>query len=159
MRVSEPYTHYKPASPRASAAARGSSKKEGTAPEIALRRALWGAGCRYRKNPGDLPGKPDLGFPGSRVVVFCDGDFWHGKDWERRKERLRQGHNAAYWTAKIERNMARDRQATAQLEADGWTVLRFWESDIKKDVAAVVAVVARSLVERKRAVRPTRVRD
>lgn len=136
------YKGLRPASSRASAAARGSSKKTGTRCELALRRALWVAGCRYRKNVPDLPGRPDIVFPGAQVAVFCDGDFWHGRDWETRREKLSRGANAAYWLAKIRRNMERDQQNTRHLQSLGWTVLRLWESQIREDLSGTVQVVA-----------------
>lgn len=127
-----------PSSPRASKAARGASPKQDTGPELLLRRALWKLGLRYRKNPADLPGVPDIAFPGKRVAVFVDGDFWHGKDWPLRKVRLARGHNAEYWIAKIESNIARDRRQVAELRASGWAVLRVWESDIAAHPELVV---------------------
>lgn len=137
------YRSLKPASPQASKAARGSSKKSGTKPELLLRRALWRLGCRYRKNVRNLSGKPDIVFPGPRVAVFCDGDFWHGKDWASRRRKLQDGHNADYWVAKIERNMERDRSHTAALEAEGWVVVRVWESDVRRDPDTIAESIAK----------------
>lgn len=139
------YKGLRPASAQASAAARGSSKKTDTRCEVELRRALWAAGCRYRKNVPGMPGRPDIVFPKAKVAVFCDGDFWHGHDWEARKEKLARGANAPYWVAKIQRNIERDRENTAHLESLGWTVLRFWESEIRADVAALAERVRRAL--------------
>ena len=143
-----------PASAHASAAARGASKKSGTRPELLLRRALWNAGCRYRKNVSSLPGKPDIVFVGARIAVFCDGDFWHGREWHARKAVLRRGHNSAYWVAKIERNIARDDHNNELLRSAGWHVLRFWESDIKDDVDSIVtrvrSLIAKTVDERDR---------
>lgn len=136
----------RPASERASAAARGSSRKSGTRCELKLRRALWAAGLRYRLDTDDLPGKPDLVFRGPRIALFCDGDFWHGKDWDQRKARLEQGHNAPYWVAKIERNRARDRARDLELVRRGWTVVRVWESEIHGQLERVVRQV-RELVK------------
>src|SRR5262245_12485941 len=90
------YKGLRPASARASQAARGNSKKKDTRCEVTLRRALWAAGCRYRKNVPGLPGRPDVVFLGPKVTVFCDGDFWHGRDWESRRQKLRRGTNADY---------------------------------------------------------------
>lgn len=123
----------KPASVAASAAARGSSKKSDTKHEVVLRKELWARGLRYRKDVTKLPGRPDIVFRAARVIVFCDGDFWHGRNWEERKQKLREGHNAPYWLAKIERNMERDRARTELLESEGWRVLRFWETDVLRD--------------------------
>lgn len=103
-----------------------------------LRSALWRAGARFRKNVSDLPGKPDIAFPGRRLAVFCDGDFWHGKDWTERRPKLARGTNSAYWIAKIERNMERDREHTRQLEEAGWRVLRVWESEIHREIDRVL---------------------
>ena len=91
-------------SPRATTAARGSSKKTDTRCEVMLRRSLWAAGCRYRKHLPDLPGRPDVVFTRAKLVVFCDGDFWHGRDWESRSQKLSRGSNSDYWLAKIQRN-------------------------------------------------------
>lgn len=76
-------------------------------------------------------------FSKERIVVFCDGDFWHGRNLTERLAKLSRGHNASYWVAKIERNAARDRLQTKALQAGGWTVLRFWETDILRDVARI----------------------
>jgi DNA mismatch endonuclease (patch repair protein) len=129
------------------AAARGSSKKTGTRCETALCKALWAAGCRYRKNLAALPGRPDIVFLGAKVAVFCDGDFWHGRDWEARRQRLSQGNNPAYWLAKIQRNMERDHQNTQRLQEAGWTVLRFWETEIRSDPEGAAQRVASTLRE------------
>jgi DNA mismatch endonuclease (patch repair protein) len=139
------YKGLSPASKKASRIARGGSKKTDTKPEVMLRKALWRAGKRYRKNVKKLSGKPDIVFHGARVVVFVDGDFWHGKDWEARKAKLEKGHNAPYWVAKIERNIERDKENQRKLEEEGWVVLRYWESDVKKDTESVVREVATRL--------------
>ena len=96
------------ASERASSAARGASKKADTKLELVLRRALWRKGLRYRKNVAGLPGKPDIVFHRAKVVLFCDGDFWHGKDWCSRRAKILKGNNPEYWTKKIEANIRRD---------------------------------------------------
>jgi DNA mismatch endonuclease (patch repair protein) len=135
-----------PRSGRASAAARGSSRKVGTKPELLLRRALWEKGYRYRKNRGDLPGSPDIVFPSARVIVFVDGDFWHGKNWKARQAKLKRGHNAEYWIRKIEANIARDLERTCDLRAAGWIVLRVWESDISTNIDTVIQCVESALL-------------
>lgn len=128
-RTSPSFANRKPASPRASAVKRRNRKTDTTA-ELALRRALWRLGLRYRVHHKGLPGTPDIVFPRKRVVVFVDGDFWHGRDWEQRKERLRSGTNASYWLAKIGYNRERDRKNDKVLSQSGWTVLRLWETDV-----------------------------
>src|SRR6185369_12169152 len=139
------YQGLAPASPAASQRARASSKKSGTRCEVALAAAL----RRLRLSPAlcvaDLPGRPDLVFSRRRLAVFCDGDFWHGRNLARRLERLAAGHNAGYWVEKIRANVARDRRNRRQLRAAGWTVLRFWETDILRDPALIAARIARSL--------------
>ncbi len=139
------YKGRRPASARASAAARGSSKKVDTKCELLLRRSLWAAGYRFLKNVSRLPGHPDIVFPKWKVAVFCDGDFWHGRDWESRRQKLGSGTNSDYWLAKIQRNMERDSQNTFHLQEMGWTVLRFWESEIRGDPSAVAQRVATTL--------------
>lgn len=139
------YKGRRPASERASAAARGSSKKTGTSPELLLRRALWEAGFRYRKDVKDLPGRPDIVFPKAKLAVFCDGDFWHGRNWKERRQKLEQGTNPDYWIAKIERNMERDRQNTQRLQEMGWIVLRLWESEIRASPSEVTGRVVAAL--------------
>jgi len=139
------YKGRRPASKKASAAARGSSKKTDTSCELLLRRALWAAGFRYRKDVKDLPGRPDIVFPKAKIAVFCDGDFWHGLNWEERRQKLGQGTNSDYWIAKIERNMERDRQNTQKLRDMGWVVLRFWESEIRASPLEVTGRVGASL--------------
>jgi DNA mismatch endonuclease (patch repair protein) len=123
----------------ASSNAKKRNRKTETAHEIALRKSAWQLGLRYRKNVRTVLGVPDLVFPRQRVAVFCDGDFWHGHKWKHLSSRLLAGTNAPYWSAKISSNIERDRRITRALRRQGWTVLRFWESEIKKkpDVIAV----------------------
>jgi DNA mismatch endonuclease (patch repair protein) len=117
-----------------------------TKPEVALRKALWHFGYRYRIHDRRLPGKPDLVFAKQKMVVFVDGDFWHGFNWKQKKTKIKQ--NAAFWIPKIERNMQRDREVNAQLEALGWRVVRIWEHELKKaEFGATVFRVVRLLSE------------
>jgi DNA mismatch endonuclease (patch repair protein) len=118
---------------------------------VSLRRALYALGLRYRVARADLPGCPDVVFAAARVAVFCDGDFWHGRGLEQRVAKLQRGHNAPYWVAKIRRNVERDRATDVALRADGWEVLRYWESDIRANPAAIADAVHRVVTERRRA--------
>lgn len=102
--------------------------------EILLRKELWSRGLRYRKNYKKVIGKPDIVFIGKKVAVFCDSEFWHGYDWENKKNEIKSRRD--FWLPKIERNMQRDVEVTKTLEDEGWTVLRFWGKDIKNDVCA-----------------------
>lgn len=138
MRTTPSFVGLEASSDAARRAAQGASKKQDTKAEIALRSALFSAGCRFRKNVKTLPGKPDIVFTRARVVVFCDGDYWHGRDWESRKPKLERGANAGYWVAKIARNIERDREQQRDLEQRGWTVVRVWETDVLKNPERVV---------------------
>jgi DNA mismatch endonuclease, patch repair protein len=141
------YKGLRPASQKATAAARGASRKADTLPEVTLRRLLFAAGRRFRKNVRSLPGCPDIVFGKERVAIFCDGDFWHGRDWKDRRAKLASGSNPAYWITKIERNIARDLKQTATLEQRGWRVLRFWESEIRRSPEVVLEDVLSALNE------------
>lgn len=101
--------------------------------EIALRKELWSRGLRYQKNVTSIFGKPDLVFKGKKVAVFCDSEFWHGYNWEERKKDFKS--HQEFWIPKIERNMERDKEVTEELQKQGWTVLRFWGKEIKKNAA------------------------
>lgn len=149
VRTTPSYRGLAPSSNAASTTAKRSSVKRDTAPEMLLRRALWARGVRYRVDAGDLPGRPDLALYGARVAVFCDGDFWHGRDLDRRVAKLRRGHNAAYWTAKIAANRARDHRNDAILKEAGWEVLRFWERDLVRDADAAASLVIHVLHQRR----------
>lgn len=92
---------------------------------------LWSRGLRYRKNVTTMLGKPDIVFKGKKVAVFCDSEFWHGYDWENRCNDFKS--NRDFWIPKIERNIQRDKEVTAELVRQGWTVLRFWGKEIGKN--------------------------
>lgn len=147
-RITPSFTGLFPASARTTAAARGASKKTGTRCEVILRRELWRRGLRYRLHITGLPGRPDIVFAAQRVAIFCDGDFWHGRDLDLRLEKLALGHNADYWTAKIKSNTERDALNTRALEADGWAVLRFWETDVLRETREVADRIAGVLADR-----------
>lgn len=112
-----------------------------TSIEIKLRRALWQKGLRYRKNYKKLPGKPDIALTKYKIAIFCDSEFFHGKDWEVLKPRLEQGNNSQYWVQKIEKNIERDDEINKQLLFMGWTVIRFWGKEISRNVDECVKVV------------------
>lgn len=116
-------------------------KSKDTSIEVTLRKALWEKGFRYRKNCAKLPGKPDIVIPKYKIAIFCDSEFFHGKDWDKLKLQLQRGNNADYWIKKIERNRQRDRENEKKLIFLGWNVVRFWGKDIAKDVNECVRVV------------------
>jgi DNA mismatch endonuclease (patch repair protein) len=124
--------------------------------ESELRRSLHRLGLRYRKYSAGLIGRPDIVFPAEKVAVFVDGDYWHGRMVREGGIEALQSYytrkQQTYWVGKLSRNVARDDRVTAELQALGWKVLRFWESDIKKDVASAARRVAATV--RRRRVRP-----
>lgn len=121
------------------------NRSVGTKPERVLAKELWSRGYRYRKNVRGVPGTPDICFKGQKVAVFVDGDFWHGRDWDRAKQRIKS--NQAFWHAKIERNMARDSRTNQRLAAQGWRVLRFWSSEVMKHLSECADRVEAALRE------------
>lgn len=140
MRKAPSYKGFKPSSEKASRSL-ARNKASDTKCERLLRSELWRMGLRFRKNVKALPGKPDIVFSRDRVAVFCDGDFWHGRDWEVRKRKLRKGANPAYWVAKIQANIMRDRRYDKELKNLGWSVIRIWELDILKAPSEAAAKV------------------
>lgn len=119
--------------------------KKGRA-EVALAKALWRRGLRYRYNFRKLPGSPDIVIAKYGIAIFVDGEFWHGYNWEIRKAKLKS--NREYWIEKIEENIARDKRNDILLEEQGWRVLHFWEKDIKKYLDGCVNDVLEAVLER-----------
>ena len=114
--------------------------------EVLLRKELWSRGIRYRKNVTRIYGKPDIAFIGKKVAVFCDSEFWHGHNWEERKNDFKS--HQEFWIPKIERNMERDREVNEKLLSEGWVVLRFWGKDIKKNTAQCADQIEKVVRER-----------
>ena len=115
--------------------------------EVALRKELWRQGYRYRKNVKTLPGKPDIVFTKYKLAIFCDSEFWHGKDWEVLRPKLSRGKNPDFWVKKIERNRQRDVDEERSLRAMGYTVLRFWGKDILSRPEECVQIIVDTLFE------------
>lgn len=111
-----------------------------TRPEILFRKALWHKGIRYRKNDKRLPGKPDIVLFRKKIAIFVDGDFWHARGHQDHPGEQVASHQG-YWQKKLSRNVERDKEVNDALTEAGWLVLRFWESDIKKDLPRCVAQV------------------
>ena len=111
--------------------------------EVLLRKELWSRGIRYRKNVNRIYGKPDIVFIGKKIAVFCDSEFWHGYNWEERKKDFKS--HQEFWIPKIERNMERDAEVTARLESEGWTVIRFWGNEIKKNTAQCADIIEKAV--------------
>jgi len=120
-------------------------RSKDTSIEILLRKALWREGIRYRKNYDKLQGKPDIAITKYKIAVFCDGELWHGKDWENKKGQINT--NKDYWTKKIERNIVRDNKNEKKLESMGWTVIRFWGKEIKDNLMDCVNVIKETIYE------------
>ena len=111
--------------------------------EKILRNALWNKGYRYRKNVKDVFGHPDIVFKSKKVAIFCDSEFWHGYDWERKKNEIKTRQD--FWIPKIERNMQRDKEVNMKLSEEGWTVLRFWGTEIKKQTENCVKEIEKCI--------------
>ena len=122
-------------------------KNKDTRIELKLRKALWEQGYRYRKNYNKLPGKPDIVLTKYRIVIFCDSEFFHGKDWEKLKLQLEKGKNSEFWINKISKNIERDETIEKELHFMGWTVIRFWGKDINKNVDECIKVIEEKIFD------------
>ena len=120
----------------------GNTKKD-TSIELLLRRALFKRGVRYRKNVKSILGTPDIAIKKYKLLVFCDGDFWHGREYHGVKT------HEHFWNEKIKRNRERDLEYTIRLRDEGWTVLRLWESDIRNDLEKCVQQIMKVMHEKK----------
>ena len=118
--------------------------------ETAFAKELWKRGLRYRKNYRKLPGSPDIAILKYRIAVFVDGVFWHGKDWDQKKNQLKS--NREYWKEKIEENMARDKRNDSLLTEIGWIPIHFWEKEVNKSLQACVDSIM-GVIENKRGIR------
>lgn len=123
-----------------------------TSIELLLRKALWSRGVRYRKNVTSVLGKPDICIKKYKIAIFCDGDFWHGKNYNKEDFHI----NQEFWDNKIRNNMERDLEYTIRLRDMGWRVLRFWESDIRHNVWKCVDLVV-DAINKKKAIQKKRV--
>ncbi len=118
-------------------------KSKDTTIEILLRKELWKRGLRYRKNVKDIYGKPDIVFKRKKLAVFADSEFWHGKQLLEGKYIPKT--NTDFWVNKITRTIERDKEVNKKLKSEGWTILRFWETDIRKDVCECVNIIEKTL--------------
>ena len=115
--------------------------------EVILRKALWARGYRYRKNYKRIPGSPDIVLTKCKIAIFCDGEFFHGKDWEVLKPRLEKSNNSEFWIKKISRNLERDDEINKKLLSMGWTVIRFWGNEIKKNTDECIRVIEETIFD------------
>lgn len=121
-------------------------KSKGSKIEKTLGRAIWKKGFRYRKNVKSIFGKPDFVFRKYKIVIFCDSEFWHGKDWETKKYEIKS--NQDFWYKKIERNILRDIEVNKKLKIDGWTVLRFWGKEIMNNTSYCVEKIEQEILKK-----------
>ena len=119
-------------------------RSTGTKIEVLLGKALWATGLRYRKNCKIIFGKPDIVFRKYKLVVFCDSEFWHGKNWKLEKQKIHTRRE--FWIPKIEGNIRRDKQVNKVLKKEGWKVLRFWGKDIEKQTDRCVKKVQQAII-------------
>lgn len=123
-------------------------KSKDTSIELIMRKALWNKGFRYRKNYDLLPGKPDIVLVKYKIAIFCDSEFFHGKNWGNLKEKLKKSKNSDFWINKISNNIERDNNVDKQLMAMGWSVIRFWGEDIKKNTDVCVKTIEDLIFEK-----------
>jgi DNA mismatch endonuclease (patch repair protein) len=118
-------------------------KSKDTKIELLMANELWKKGFRYRKNDKSIIGKPDFTFKKIKLAIFCDSEFWHGKDWDIQQKRI--GTNQSFWVTKIQNNINRDRLINEKLTNSGWIVLRFWETDIKKNLGWCILTIIETI--------------
>lgn len=123
-------------------------RSKNTKIERILRKALWERGIRYRKNYSKLPGKPDIVLKKYKIAIFCDSEFFHGKNWEAQKIRLAKGNNGAFWINKISKNIIHDEEINKKLWLMGWTVIRFWGEEIKKNTDECIKTIEEAIFEK-----------
>lgn len=124
-------------------------KGQDTSIEVILRKELWKRGYRYRKNYKKLDGKPDIVLVKYKIAIFCDSEFWHGKDWGELRARLEKGSNPDYWIKKISRNMERDDIVNKKLQMQGWSVIRFCGRDIVKNTDECIRSIEEIIFDNK----------
>ena len=117
-----------------------------TKDEVRLAKALWALGYRYRRNNKTVFGRPDFTFKKIKLAIFVDGEFFHGKNWDIDRNRIKT--NSEFWIKKIERNMQRDIEVNAYLESQNWKILRFWSNDIKKNLDCCILEIENAIAER-----------
>lgn len=132
-------------SSNASSAAKKANRSEGLKSERLLRERLVKDGLRFRTNVKSIEGKPDIVFEKERIAVFCDGDYWHGRNWRQLCGKLEKRWNSEYWIKKISSNRKRDNQINRHLSKEGWGVLRYWETDILNDVISIAEQIKRAI--------------
>ena len=123
-------------------------RSKNTKIERILRKALWEQGIKYRKNYSKLPGKPDIVLTKYKIAIFCDSEFFHGKNWEAQKLRLAKGNHGEFWINKISKNIIHDEEINKKLWLMGWTVIRFWGEEIKKNTDECIKTIEEAIFEK-----------
>ena len=121
-------------------------RNHGSKIEVILGKALWSEGIRYRKNDATVFGKPDFSIKKYKIAIFCDSEFWHGKDWNKHKYDIHT--NSEFWINKIENNIKRDILVSETLQYEGWIVIRFWGKEILKNTDNCVTVVKNAIYKK-----------
>lgn len=121
-------------------------KSTDTKDEVRLAKALWHLGYRYRKNNKTIYGTPDLTFKKQKIAIFVDSEFFHGKDWETQRDRVKT--NTEFWQKKIEKNIQRDIEVNNYLTVKGWKIIRFWSKEVKKDQDSCINVIQNEILQR-----------
>ncbi|PIF32434.1 T/G mismatch-specific endonuclease [Flavobacterium sp. 9] len=124
----------------------GAIRSTNTKDEVRLAKALWALGYRYRRNNKTVFGKPDFTFKKIKLAIFVDGEFFHGKNWDIDRNRIKT--NSEFWIKKIERNIQRDIEVNTYLESQNWKILRFWSNDIKKNLDSCVLEIQNAIAEK-----------
>lgn len=121
-------------------------RNKNTKIEILLAKALWAKGFRYRRNNNKVFGKPDFTFKKLKIAIFCDSEYFHGKNWDKQKHRIKT--NSEFWINKIEGNIIRDKKVNRVLKEAGWKVIRFWGEDINKKTEKCVNIIEKEIKKR-----------
>ena len=114
-------------------------RSKNTEIELLMGKALWSLGLRYRKTDKTVFGKPDFCFKKYKIAIFCDSEFFHGKDWDSHKNDFK--NNKEFWINKIEKNIKRDEEVNAFLQNNGWSVIRFWGKEIYKNMPTCIETI------------------
>lgn len=122
-------------------------RSKGSKIEQTLGKALWNSGVRYRKNDSSIYGKPDISIKKYKIAIFCDSEFWHGKDWDSNKNCFKT--NIEFWNRKIECNINRDGIVNSRLLNEGWIIIRFWGREITFNTTECVKKVTDEIEKRK----------
>lgn len=120
--------------------------KKGDA-EMLLAKELWRKGYRYRLNWKKLPGSPDIAILRYHIAIFVDGEFWHGYDWEHKKEKLKR--NKEYWIEKIEENITRDKRVDQELSSMNWIPIHFWSKEVVKNLEDCVQSIEETILDQR----------